>query len=1086
MRCWNCKNEVPMSPFCRNCGAALPDPETRRSAITTRLAEISAERIVLEAQLQRLSGGVAASAPAAPRAIDPTSPAAATPVQSTPAPGAIPQTATTATRKPLFHVELSPATVVTLVGVVLLAAASFVSAKENPALISLSHSTRMIVLVVESLLAAVATFYLAADRKTLADAFGALTWSATLSLGLLLTVNISNGTRPDIWTYSLPFIVGILIVVLARRHLELTRFVGVGTVAFGVVHLAHYGLNPNIDGYQYAPEVTMARGVIVMALISLAASGALWTAFSPRLAIITRAERYLAIVTVGLVLLFSVTAPLPRVTSTTSGVLALLGELSIAVPFFVAAIALQRRVESKTASVIFGVAGGWIALGFIAGALLGHADVVTRFPGSRTFTLLFPVIFSGIAIAYALLATKVRSLATPLRLIAITSLIPSLGAVAGTLRWELAGGLGRDGLVPVGQISTLTTGWFGQDVTVGDVWPPTIAFSGLSLVVAAYIASRSRIREPFARALRQIGGLLGVMTALAVAMRFTDPADATVIAAVALVTVGVGAFLFSRFIRESAPLDEWLPFVLLGGGLLASLYRNAAYTGYSTEFQPGGITMAALGVVVVAGVTTAIRRRTTWHAFAGWAVVIPALTGIDAVQDSSQLAWQIGLVTLGSGFLAHGLATRQRGAVTLSASAGLLLGGLYAYVTQIVSMGNLGYDFRIGVVLLALAVSVAVAQRRGAELHAAVAVVPAVVAGLAWGRSLDTFDYPAAWIAGTTALLFVLLVLPRRDTRDSWATFGPPLALSFIVCDYAVLSGPRTAVPALGAFALLAGASVVAALGWRFKKMAAFEIGAASVALGAFASERFSLAFIAVVVTASVGLIVAATQQNFATYRLTERSARVAGAAGIVAFTESLRVALTTHHNDVGLVLSLVALVVLAATRRLGANFESRFVLFAGIAGGVIWARSYEEIAAPGAWLIGGALALLALTWNSDEPEHASWNEWGPSLALTMIPANYGALTGSSLSAAFAIGAAVVLVILGAQLKKRAVFDVAVATFALLSIARLTQVVSDQGRWVVAVIVGVALVGNGFWRETRKKAAGNDDASATSWYRSLS
>jgi hypothetical protein len=168
----------------------------------------------------------------------------------------------------------------------------------------------------------------------------------------------------------------------------------------------------------------------------------------------------------------------------------------------------------------------------------------------------------------------------------------------------------------------------------------------------------------------------------------------------------------------------------------------------------------------------------------------------------------------------------------------------------------------------------------------------------------------------------------------------------------------------------------------------------------------------------------------------------------------------------------------------MGAVFESRFVLFGGIAAGLVWARNYDVVAAPGLWLIGAALILLALTWQQDEPEHASWYEWGPSLALTMIPANYGALTGSSLSAAVAIGAAVVLVIVGVQLKKRAVFDVAIATFTLLSIARLSQVVSDQGRWVAAVLVGAALVGNGFWRETRKKAGG-ESVPAVSWYRSL-
>jgi hypothetical protein len=127
---------------------------------------------------------------------------------------------------------------------------------------------------------------------------------------------------------------------------------------------------------------------------------------------------------------------------------------------------------------------------------------------------------------------------------------------------------------------------------------------------------------------------------------------------------------------------------------------------------------------------------------------------------------------------------------------------------------------------------------------------------------------------------------------------------------------------------------------------------------------------------------------------------------------------------------------------------------------------------------------ILALGLGTDSEAHASWKEWGPALAFTMIPANSAALKGGSLSAAVAIGAAIALVVVGVQLKKRAVFDVAIATFVLLSAARLTQVVSDQGRWVVAVIIGVALIANGIWRETRR--AGHErDASATSWYRSL-
>jgi hypothetical protein len=159
-----------------------------------------------------------------------------------------------------------------------------------------------------------------------------------------------------------------------------------------------------------------------------------------------------------------------------------------------------------------------------------------------------------------------------------------------------------------------------------------------------------------------------------------------------------------------------------------------------------------------------------------------------------------------------------------------------------------------------------------------------------------------------------------------------------------------------------------------------------------------------------------------------------------------------------------IAVVYIAAALRLKAPLSTELVLGAGVVGGLVWSVGLHAVAAPGLWIAGCGLVILALGLGTDSEAHASWKEWGPALAFTMIPANSAALKGGSLSAA--------------------VFDVAIATFVLLSAARLTQVVSDQGRWVVAVIIGVALIANGIWRETRR--AGHErDASATSWYRSL-
>lgn len=1094
MRCWNCANEVPLTPFCRHCGAALPDPETRRTAITTRLTEIATERTVLEAQLQRLGGTVAtpAATPVAPllhappttQSVTPAASAGATfttPTPSNPAPTARQKT------KWLIDLDLRPTTVVTLIGVVLLAAASLVSAKENPALISLSHGSRMIALVVEFLVAALATFYLSRERTTLADAFGALTWSAALSLGLLATVNVADGSRPDLWTYSLPFVVGALVLGLARGQLDLTRFIGLGTVAFGVVHLAYFGLNPNVNGYGYLPEVPMARGVIVMIAIAFVASGALWATLSPRLAVLTRAETYLAYVTVGLLVLFTLTTPLPAVTTTGTGYLALAGLLSIAIPFLVGALAMRQRDGGAGGATFFGITSGLLVMGVVASAALGHVDLVTRFPGSHLATMYFPVIFGLFVLGFAAIALRARQWATVGWPLAGVALIPSVGALAATLRYELAGWIGGDG-----RSSTLhwQTGWFGSGVSVADVHIAVLMISTAILASALVALSRvSTLSSGLQRTLRQLGGVVVVLGSLAVAMRYTDRALSTTVFAIAFAVVGVVAFAFSRFVRDDARLDEWVPALLLGGGLLASAYRNVAASGQMNDgYRPGGLTMALLGVVTVAGATTALRRPTSWHAMLGWAITLPALHGISVIHGESRTLWQIGLVALGAAYLVVGLTSRQSPTTGLdvSASSGLLFAGGFTFLAQFASMNGIPFEpFRISLLLLALALSVAVAQRRGAGLPTPVLLVPAAAAGLYFADRFLTYDHAIAWLLGGTALLAAILVVPRRDTTNSWATFGPALTFLFVASDLVVLRDSSHQ----HALVLASGAGVITLAGYLFRRAAALEVGAVSTAV-AIASQsadqnhhHFSFGWSIAASIVGVLFVLAAAQRIAPHRQLAPRAARVVGLAGAVSFALTLDVALRTAHFDVALVMASLALLTVAASRRVGAHFEARFVLFAGIAGGVMWSRGIDYIAAPGLWVVGCGAALFALTWRSDD-DHTSWNEWGPALALTMIPANYGALTGSSLSAALAIGGAIVLVVLGVQLKKRAVFDVAIATFALLSIARLSQVVSDKGRWIVAVVIGIALVANGFWRETRKKQD-SDGPAVTSWYRSL-
>ena len=890
MNCWNCAVEVPTEAFCVACGAALPDPVTRRREIERRLGELSTERSDLESQLQRLSSQplVAASneseteraarlklLPPPPTSLPILVAAGAPSSPATP-------TAPTTPRRPLFTFEMSPATVVALIGVVLLAAASFVSAKEHPALISLSHGIRLLALFVELALALLATVKLSRDRTMLADAFGVLTWSAALSLGLLATVNISSGLRADLWTYSIPFIVGAATFVLSRSKLELTRFVALGTLAFGLVHLAFFGLHPNVNGTNFASEVSMGCGVLVMVVVSLMAAGGLWVALSPRLADLTWPDRLLAFLTIGLLIIFSMTTPLPDVTTTSTGLLAALGLFSLALPFITGAVALMRRAANMVAVTIFAVTGGLISLVVVTSAALGYGEPITVFPGSHVATLWFPVLLGVIGLVMAGSALRQPAWSRPLWILSAVSLIPSFIAVGVTIQFELNGWLGRGGLNDAVLAAPIEPGWFGHDTNVADVSPLVIALSAAVLAAVVFAVSRVRtLSSTVHRTAEQLCLVIFVFGTLAVAMRYSDPAASTVIFAMVFAVVGAGTFCVSRLLREEARVDEWLPGFFLGGGLRASLFYNDASAGGS-GYRPGGVTMAILAVVSLLGLTSALRRRNSWQGLVGAAVVLPSLSGIFALHGSPRALWQIVLVALAGVSLILGLtAERTKGnALPASSRTGLLIGGAFTYVAQFTSIVQAtGETFRLVLLLASFALVLATAQRRGAQLPTPVLLVTSAVAGLSWALTSDQIYAPALWVA-------------------------------------------------------------------------------------------------------AVGF------------------------------------------------------------------------------------------------------ALLALLHGTDEKTHASWNEWGPALVFTMIPANYAALRDGWLSAAIAISAAIILVVVGVQLKKRAVIDVAIATFALLSVARLTQVVSDKGRWIAAVVIGVVLIANGIWRETRKKKGG-DDTSTTSWYRSL-
>ena len=244
----------------------------------------------------------------------------------------------------LFRSQVSPSLLVTLIGVVVLGVASFVSAHEHDPLVSLSHGTRLSVLGIELIAAAAATFYLMTRRATLADAFGSLTWAAGLSLALLATVDVRTGLIPVTWTYSIPFIVALPTVVVSRRHLPITRFLSIGTLLYGVWNLSLYGLTGSENElFRFVP---MVRGVGVMVLVAIVCATILWVAHSDNSGRFTTPERFLSYIGIAFLYGATISAPLPPARTVTTAILATIGVLSMALPFVAGAVALRRRESS--------------------------------------------------------------------------------------------------------------------------------------------------------------------------------------------------------------------------------------------------------------------------------------------------------------------------------------------------------------------------------------------------------------------------------------------------------------------------------------------------------------------------------------------------------------------------------------------------------------------------------------------------------------------------------------------------------------------------------------------------------------------
>ncbi|MBU6233898.1 MAG: hypothetical protein KJS64_06595 [Acidobacteria bacterium] len=1078
MTCWNCHTDVPMAPFCRNCGAALPDPDTRRAAITTRLSELENERRVLESQLARVNG---ASTPVTSNtgAVASPAPAAATaPPSTTPVTSPVPATSTsTPVPRSSQLAELSPSLLITLIGVVLLGVASFVSAKEHEPLVSLSHSTRLIVLLAELVIATATTLSLAKRRPQLADAFGSLSWAAGLSFAYLATVNVTTGVIPSVWEYSLPFIVALPILLLTRLALPITRFLSFGTLVFGIWNLEVLGLTGSDSGQL----ISMLRGVVVMVLIAVICATILWVAYSSRGHSLTTAEKALGYI--GVAFLFATTsgADLPLARSVGTAILAFIGVASMSLPLVVGAIGLRRRTTPNAAlgAQVYAIAAGLLLYNAITAVSLGtppsHGLLFPEalFTGSRNATVWFPVLMSLVAAGAVALALRTTWKVAGWILTAV-ALIPSLGSIAASLRWEFLGYLGGD--VTAADLRSqfgFPVGWFGRGVSIADVPSVVVAVAGSAIALALLLAARSRTDARGPRVLRQIGVVVLTATTLATVLRYTPVLSAPRIVAVSLAVLAVGSFFTSRFWNDAAPCDEWLPSLFLGGALAsAGVVRSHSSLTVSLTSHVTGVLTGVLGLAILLGLAAAYRRRDTWRAAVGLGVQGPLLLVMQFGHHPHHIAWQFALVAVGTLALYAALVTfahPEKRWVTIGAAVPALL----LITAQLVEMDRRGQYFRIAVTVLVVTMCLAAARRRS-PLATPVLIGAAVIAGLTWSHGLHGVDYLGLWIAGGS---LVLLALLRGVSDDAWTTLGSGLLFGFIPSVMYVTSDGTT----LSRSIVIGLAVITTIAGYVARRDAAIEIGAVAAAFSLNVNSPTSTVWTVVAVGLSVLWFLVGTQQRFAAWRVTARSSQITMLAGIAAWVIALLHVAT--HVDRALVVVLVGLITVSAARRLGALFDGMLLVTAAGIVGVFWTASFDALPGAGLWIAAGGVLLLTLSLGVDRPEHRSWVEWGPALLFVMVPANYGALSGSVLSAAITIVVAVVLIIIAIAQRKRAVFDVAIATFAILSVARLSQVVSDRSRWIVAVVLGVALIGNGLWRETRKSR--DDDATSASWYRSL-
>ena len=422
-------------------------------------------------------------------------------------------------------------------------------------------------------------------------------------------------------------------------------------------------------------------------------------------------------------------------------------------------------------------------------------------------------------------------------------------------------------------------GWFGRGVTIAQVPSIVVALGGLAVALALLLAGRTSSTARGPRTWRQLGVVALTATGLATVLRHLPILSAPNLVAVAVAVVAVGSFFISRFWRENAPCDEWLPALFMG---IAIASAGVHYPGDSLALQLTTHVSLLLTIMIATtmslGLLAVFRRPATWRATAGLALQGPLLLVVQYGHHPHRPVWTVVLVALGTAALYGTLVSFSRPEHRW-VSRGAAVVALFFLGGQLIEQGSQGNYFTVNLIALIALATLAVARRHQPLISTPVLLGSAVVAGLTWGRWDDYTNHLGYWLVGGSLVL--LAALHDVDQEDSYTTLAPGLLFGFTagvlqLVQLANGSSPTTRI------VLVALATVVTVGGFIARRDAAIEIGAVASAIGLTVYVPGETAWSVTAVALSVIATLMGTQQRRPSLRVTERSAKLTGGVAVI------------------------------------------------------------------------------------------------------------------------------------------------------------------------------------------------------------